>query len=411
MPENDPIFNALAGGGNPNSFYAAGQDPQLFIPPQPPQQPENEQSVPPTVPPVVNPNNDGRNTVVDNDASGDSGTSVSTALNGTEGENEPPTPANPTVTIPQRTMTSELPKVTTYQDLIEEMTPYRTLSPKEIQELRKKQKREAIFAAIGDGIAAISNLYFAGKSGFSNFDGKNALSTVSQKRWEKLWDDYKNNQEKMLTFKMRAMGMDDAAAQAQWNREKAVEDAAISDAVRERAYIDQRNDRKEDIAYRDKAFDRQGEWHTEDNDYRERALRIQEKASRRSGGSSSTPRGVTITYGAGTTSDGKPMNITMSAADWTGNATTLFSLLPQSIRNEIHGDPIMEKDGITGDMKFTGKYNPPTAEQKLEAVWEFLGDGMNYSEGGKSNRTYYNKLVDRLRSVAGLPVDHNHYLP
>ena len=111
------------------------------------------------------------------------------------------------------------------------------------------------------------------------------------------------------------------------------------------------------------------------------------------------------------------MKITLPAADWQANAAGWFALLPEAVRKGVHGDPVTEKDGITGDVKIVHesdgsvKYAPPSIDQKLEAIWEFLGNGKDYMENGERNMAYYIRLVNRIRNFAGLPVDNSHARP
>ena len=47
-----------------------------------------------------------------------------------------------------------------YAELYKKLNPYKQPTDEELAKERKKQKRDQIFAAIGDGISALSNLFF-----------------------------------------------------------------------------------------------------------------------------------------------------------------------------------------------------------------------------------------------------------
>ena len=63
-----------------------------------------------------------------------------------------------TVTSGNKQQTAPSPKRLSYSEMFQLMSPYKPPTPEELEKERKRQKRESIFAAIGDGISAISNL-------------------------------------------------------------------------------------------------------------------------------------------------------------------------------------------------------------------------------------------------------------
>ena len=106
-------------------------------------------------------------------------------------------------------------KSLTYEEMWEQMNPYKAPTPEEVEAEKKKQKRRALWAAIGDGVSALSNLYFVGKGSpnLLNPDGKTMSATV-QERADKLKKEREDNQLQYLNGYMRARKWDeDAAAQ------------------------------------------------------------------------------------------------------------------------------------------------------------------------------------------------------
>ncbi len=417
MPEDNSIYNALIGGGNPNSFYAAGQNPELFFAP--------ESSI---EPPKV------AKTDGDNAAPVDGGTHMAAA--GHDAPAEPSKKAappvnsgtgtgdggdgdiiTPTPTIPQRATSAQLPQVTKYQDLIEAMNPYKSLTPKEIQELKKKQKREAIFSAIGDGIAAISNLYFASQSGISSFNPEHSLSNQNQKRWDKLWDDFKDNQQKMLEYKLRAMGMDENAAAAQWNREKAVEDARIADAVRERAYADARSDRKADVDYRERVYTDSRADRKEDVEYRNENLKetrryhtLVNTRSTSGGGSSKKNNLIRIQYGTGLGDDGKRLSdkssysVDIDPTELAAELPYLWDMMPEGVRANTKGKLIAKADVVSGT---EAEYAEPTEADQLAVIRRWLATEARKPKTQRS--ADYGLIANELRRLAGLDEDFDLY--
>ena len=62
-------------------------------------------------------------------------------------------------------------------------------SEEELKKLEKKERREKIIAAVGDGISALANLIFTTKGAKSSFDPNNGLLPATNKRWKDLADD------------------------------------------------------------------------------------------------------------------------------------------------------------------------------------------------------------------------------
>ena len=62
-------------------------------------------------------------------------------------------------------------------------------SEEDLKKLEKKERREKIIAAVGDGISALANLIFTTKGAKSSFDPNNGLLPATNKRWKDLADD------------------------------------------------------------------------------------------------------------------------------------------------------------------------------------------------------------------------------
>lgn len=108
------------------------------------------------------------------------------------------------------TDTADNKKTLSYVDM------YKMLNPKPDSEQLKKDAKRArlrnIFAALGDGISAIANLYFTTKGAPNMYDGKNTLSEKSQARYDKLMQDYKDNLDKYRLGQLKAEELD-----REWN--------------------------------------------------------------------------------------------------------------------------------------------------------------------------------------------------
>ena len=74
---------------------------------------------------------------------------------------------------------------------------YKPLTPEQRATEEKRERREKLFSAIGDSVSALANLYFAGKTGYSNYNPEQSMSARAQQRWERI---EKERQAKMDRF-------------------------------------------------------------------------------------------------------------------------------------------------------------------------------------------------------------------
>ena len=77
-----------------------------------------------------------------------------------------------------------------------EATDYKSMYDKlaePTKDEQKRKKRDQLFAAIGDGVSALSNLYFASQGAPSLYNGETTHSGETRKRWDKLIQEKKNN--------------------------------------------------------------------------------------------------------------------------------------------------------------------------------------------------------------------------
>ena len=102
----------------------------------------------------------------------------------------------------------------------EENARIKPLTDKELEQQAKRQKREKIFAAIGDGISALSNLYFTTQYA-PNVEQK-PMSDKVKERWDKVEAERKGNEKAWYEGYVNALKLDEAKA-AQLRKEKAEE--------------------------------------------------------------------------------------------------------------------------------------------------------------------------------------------
>ena len=84
------------------------------------------------------------------------------------------------------------------------LNPYKPPTDEELAKEKKKQKREQIFAAIGDGISALSNLFFTTQYAPNMYTGKNTMSERTKVRYDKLMKEREGKEKEYYEGLMRA---------------------------------------------------------------------------------------------------------------------------------------------------------------------------------------------------------------
>ena len=125
---------------------------------------------------------------------------------------EPPSPT-PTASDATSVTTRYQPKKWTNEEIYEYLSGFTPKTPEELARERKRHKREAIIAAIGDGISAISNLVYTTRYAPNAYTGKDTLSERNRARWEKARKVYNDDLKGWIRGKMAARKADRDAGQ------------------------------------------------------------------------------------------------------------------------------------------------------------------------------------------------------
>lgn len=118
--------------------------------------------------------------------------------------------ATPQVTDVERTPIEVKPQRVSYEEMFRLLNPYKPPTQEELEKERKKQRREQIFAAIGDGISALSNLFFTTQYAPNMYRPTETQSEKTRKRWDKLTAERNANMTAYINGLMRARQADDA---------------------------------------------------------------------------------------------------------------------------------------------------------------------------------------------------------
>lgn len=133
--------------------------------------------------------------------------------------------ATPQVTDVEKTPIEVKPQRVSYEEMFRLLNPYKPPTQEELEKERKKQRREQIFAAIGDGISALSNLYFTTQYAPNMYSGRNTASQRVKDRWDKLAADRNANMTAYINGLMRARQADDAynRSEREWERQLGID--------------------------------------------------------------------------------------------------------------------------------------------------------------------------------------------
>ena len=122
-------------------------------------------------------------------------------------------------------------------DLFKVLNPYTPPTAEELEKEKKKQKRDQIFAAIGDGISALSNLFFTTQYAPNMYTGKNTMSERTKVRYDKLMKEREGKEKEYYEGLMKAKIADEEGddRKRKWQRLLRLDD-----------YNRMRNDAKEE---------------------------------------------------------------------------------------------------------------------------------------------------------------------
>lgn len=116
----------------------------------------------------------------------------------------------------------------------------------------KRRRRIALFNALGDGISALSNLYFTSKGAPSvQYDPRGSLSARQQARWDAIDANRKAEEEKAYVRQQNAIEKDIQAAKEREAKKYQAERDRIADERYKEEKARQDRQRAEDVAYRE----------------------------------------------------------------------------------------------------------------------------------------------------------------
>lgn len=268
------------------------------------------------------------------------------------------------------------PKQLSYVELFRQMNPYKPPTEKELKAEKRKQRRQAIFAAIGDGISALSNLYFTTQYSPNAYDAKQGMSPKMVERWDKLKKEREGNQRAYMDDYLRAKAMDDQKERDERNWKHTLEREEISDQrydneIKHRGEREKIDDQRYDdnIVHRDKREAKEDDrWEKQFKEgirqFNVSSSQTQQRINleaKRLSNEIQNNNGVTFTLGIG-----KGTVTIPKAALNDSNVAFVFNKLPEVVRSQVKGKASKVKNGRGGKEEIV--YGPPTTEAMLIAI-------------------------------------------
>lgn len=310
------------------------------------------------------------------------------------GSSSSSTTVKTTSTVPIATSIPEQYTASSYAELIPQlekrMAEYKPLSEEELKKLRRRQKVEGIISGISDAAQAVSNLIFTTQYAPNMYNAKDGMSAKAKERFDKEKAQREADADKYLQYALTIGKMKDADKERglqAWKTEQTL-------ARQDRAYDAGRQDRADDVAFRNKDydervrqwqanFDRQGEWHEEEAQRWERQFK---ESIRQFNVTSSLERQRINISAQQLAHSMKQGQMTFNLGSGNGNVTlTMDKLNAQTVSRIYHtlpasaiyntkddgsidynnpkvkGDPIVQNGFVVG-------YKPPTTEAMLIAI-------------------------------------------
>lgn len=268
-----------------------------------------------------------------------------------------------------------------YEELIPQlekrMAEFKPLSEEELKKLRRKQKIEGIISGVSDAAQSVANLIFTHHYAPNMYNPKEGMSAKAKERFDKEKAQRDADADKYLQYALTIGKMKDADKQRglqAWQTEQTL-------ARQDRAFDAGRQDRADDVAFRNKDydervrqwqanFDRQGEWHEEEGQRWERQFK---ESVRQFNVSAANERARINMESQRLAHSLKEGQMTFNLGSGNGNVTLtldklnaqtvsrIYHTLSPEVRDKVQGDPIVQ-NGVVVD------YNQPTTEAMLIAI-------------------------------------------
>lgn len=244
-------------------------------------------------------------------------------------------------------------------------------SPEDRAKREKNEKWEKIFSAVGDGVSALAGLYYAGKTGISNYDAERSMSAKTQARWDKLNNERRQNARAYADAYLRLKGMQDQ--DAHWREQMAFQQQQARQSqdnwLKQFEYTKEQGDRQWDRLVANDKLQQENWQKTFDQNAKhlEFQEKMQEKNYRLSAANlARQSEGKDIDFLIGDNQKITLPKATLNAA----NISYLFRTLPEEVQKSAHGKALTTQYGTpVTDTSGNPQYEPLSSDQMLTIVF------------------------------------------
>lgn len=255
-------------------------------------------------------------------------------------------------------------KPKSYLEMLQMLSPYKPMTPKELEAEKNRQSRNERMSAIGDAIGAIANLWGTSKGAPNSMNPATSMTDRTRRYWDKLNQERQINSDRYNNLMLQAMHLDQNRDNANFNREMALKQFAQG--------VSQYNQTRADNQARYKAADENAKAELALKEKSTNATIAAQQAAAENSKASNAIQWAN--YNLKKDAAEKEMYTPIYVGDEKlkvptktidSNITTLFDSLPDNIRDEYMVPTYVDEYGIK---KATGKKVYPSADVMFKVI-------------------------------------------
>lgn len=246
-----------------------------------------------------------------------------------------------------------------YEELIPQlekrMAEFKPLSEEELKKLRRKQKIEGIISGVSDAAQSVANLIFTHHYAPNMYNPKEGMSAKAKERFDKEKAQRDADADKYLQYALTIGKMKDADKQRglqAWQTEQTL-------ARQDRAFDAGRQDRADDVAFRNKDYDERVRQFKESvRQFNVSAANERARINMESQRLAHSLKEGQMTFNLGSGNG----NVTLTLDKLNAQTVSrIYHTLSPEVRDKVQGDPIVRDGFVVGDKQ-------PTTEAMLIAI-------------------------------------------
>lgn len=246
-----------------------------------------------------------------------------------------------------------------YEELIPQlekrMAEFKPLSEEELKKLRRKQKIEGIISGVSDAAQSVANLIFTHHYAPNMYNPKEGMSAKAKERFDKEKAQRDADADKYLQYALTIGKMKDADKQRglqAWQTEQTL-------ARQDRAFDAGRQDRADDVAFRNKDYDERVRQFKESvRQFNVSAANERARINMESQRLAHSLKEGQMTFNLGSGNG----NVTLTLDKLNAQTVSrIYHTLSPEVRDKVQCDPIVRDGFVVG-------YKQPTTEAMLIAI-------------------------------------------